>query len=389
VLLYAAFLAAALIVMRSPRVRRLTPWGLLAGIAAASVYGLGTRLLPDQFPAEQFAEAGSRLAHPITYWNGLGLVTGCGLLLAINCAADRSAPRIARAAACTLGTLCGFACYLTLSRGAFVAVIAGVVVLMLARPRRGTVLAIATAAGPVVLLAALLQAFPAVREVPHHGVADQVSQGKVMAALVVALALAGGAAFLLLARTRLDGGTRTLPFRIAAGASIAAVAVLLVATVAISYASEQTDEVSTNTSRLSQARTFRGPYWRVALSSFADHPLNGVGSGSFVVEWRREAPVPRGAVDAHSLYFETLGELGIVGGLLLAAFVLALVMGTVASARALPADHVLPGAAAVLAAFLLHVGVDWDWELPGVTLPVLLMAAAALTVPEPDIDSAW
>jgi hypothetical protein len=43
---------------------------------------------------------------------------------------------------------------------------------------------------------------------------------------------------------------------------------------------------------------------------------------------------------------------------------------------------VLPAAAAVLAAFILHAGVDWDWELPGVTLPVLLVAAAAVVKPD-------
>ena len=52
--------------------------------------------------------------------------------------------------------------------------------------------------------------------------------------------------------------------------------------------------------------------------------------------------------------------------------------GLLRAARLAPRDPVLPAAAAVLAAFALHVAVDWDWELPAVTLPALLLAAAAL-----------
>jgi O-antigen ligase len=88
-------------------------------------------------------------------------------------------------------------------------------------------------------------------------------------------------------------------------------------------------------------------------------------------------------MDAHSLYFETLGELGLVGGLLLGLFIFAVAAGTVAAARARPDDLVLPAAAAAMAAFAVHAGVDWDWELPAVTLPALLLAAAAVTRESP------
>jgi hypothetical protein len=33
---------------------------------------------------------------------------------------------------------------------------------------------------------------------------------------------------------------------------------------------------------------------------------------------------------------------------------------------------------ACLAAFLVHVGLDWTWEVPAVVLVVLLLSAAAL-----------
>jgi hypothetical protein len=387
VAMYAGAFAAALIVMRSPRVRRAAPWVLLAGIAAASVYGLGTRLLPDLFPAEVFGNAGARLAHPITYWNGMGLLAGCGGLLGVALAAERAAPRWLRAVACALAVPCGFACYMTLSRGAFVAVFAGLVVLAMMRPRPATAVAGLCVLVPIGALAAVAHVLEDVRAAPDPDGAVQSGQGEVAALLVVAAAVLAGAAFALVSR-RIDSARgRRPPFRLAAAVAIGAVATVFVATIVISYVSEQSEQVSTSTARLGEAKTFRGPYWDVALGAFADHPLNGVGSGSFRVEWRRHSDAPRGAFDAHSLYFETLGELGIVGGLLLAAFVVALVAGVVAAARDNPRDPVLPAAAAVLTAFLVHAGVDWDWEIPAVTLPALLLAAAALVRPEPDIDS--
>jgi O-antigen ligase len=276
---------------------------------------------------------------------------------------------------------------MTLSRGSFVAVFAGLVVLFLMRPRAATVATAVAALVPVGVLAVALFFSDKVKATPSAPPV-QFGQGELLAALVVVLAAVTGLAYALIV-PRLDGlrGRWRPSFRLASALAVVATLVILAGTVAISYASEQSEDVATSASRVTEAKTFRGPYWDVALGAFANHPLNGVGSGSFLVEWRRENVVPRGAFDAHSLYFETLGELGIVGGLLLAALVAAIALGTVAAARELPRDPVLPAAAAVLAAAAVHVGVDWDWEQPGVMLPVLLLAAAALTRPEADIDS--
>jgi len=73
--------------------------------------------------------------------------------------------------------------------------------------------------------------------------------------------------------------------------------------------------------------------------------------------------------DAHSLYLETAAELGLVGLLALALFL----GGIAAAARRGP-----PTLVAVLVAFALHAGLDWDWELPALTLTALLVAAKLL-----------
>jgi hypothetical protein len=72
--------------------------------------------------------------------------------------------------------------------------------------------------------------------------------------------------------------------------------------------------------------------------------------------------------DAHSLYLETLAELGIVGFLA----VLALFGGVAACVR----DQAAIGAG--LAAWAVHAGVDWDWEMPALTLVAVLLAGAAI-----------
>ena len=75
--------------------------------------------------------------------------------------------------------------------------------------------------------------------------------------------------------------------------------------------------------------------------------------------------------DAHGLYVETLAELGPLGlGLLLVA----LGVPFVAFWRTTRAP-VVAGALGAYAAFVVHAGVDWDWELSAVTLAGLLCGA--------------
>ena len=78
--------------------------------------------------------------------------------------------------------------------------------------------------------------------------------------------------------------------------------------------------------------------------------------------------------DAHSLYLETLGELGLVGLLLLAAFLFYPLRRAIASRRS-PGVAAAAGAAV---AFLAHAGVDWDWSRSAVVVAGLACLAAVL-----------
>jgi tetratricopeptide (TPR) repeat protein len=113
--------------------------------------------------------------------------------------------------------------------------------------------------------------------------------------------------------------------------------------------------------------------WSVAWKDAKGHPLLGGGAGSFEQYWRVHRPGPQEVRDAHSLYMETLAELGIVGlGLLV------LMLGIPLLAVRHRRLQLVPFALGAYAAFLLHAGADWDWEMPAITLLALGCGAAAL-----------
>ena len=125
---------------------------------------------------------------------------------------------------------------------------------------------------------------------------------------------------------------------------------------------------------LSVSGNGRGDYWHVAWTMARDEPLHGTGAGSFEAHWLQDRPISFYARDAHNLYLETLGELGALGLILLVA-TLALPLAVLPHVRRL---RYCPAAAGAFIAYLLHASVDWDWEVPAVTLAALFCAAALL-----------
>ena len=113
--------------------------------------------------------------------------------------------------------------------------------------------------------------------------------------------------------------------------------------------------------------SFRSAYWKAALTEVRERPFLGSGAGSFYLTWCEHRAVDTEVRDAHSLYVETLSELGPVGLVL----VLVLIVLPLAVAVGRRGDAVGAAAAAGLAVFAVHAGLDWDWEMPAVTLVAL------------------
>ena len=125
---------------------------------------------------------------------------------------------------------------------------------------------------------------------------------------------------------------------------------------------------------LSLSGSSRAQYWHVAWRDYQQHPWLGSGAGSFQRRWLRSRPAALPVLDAHSLYLETLAELGPVGlGLLAALLALPVAAGIIARNQPLVAP-----AFGGYVAYLVHAAQDWDWELPAVTLAGLGCAAALL-----------
>ena len=120
--------------------------------------------------------------------------------------------------------------------------------------------------------------------------------------------------------------------------------------------------------------------WR--LGAFGRQPLGGVGAGGFRVEWLRERSIPEVVRDTHSLEVELAAELGLVG---LLDFAL-MIAGVAGAARRALRRHPreAAGSCAALIAWILHASIDWDWQLPAVTLPADRVGRGADRARPPD-----
>jgi O-antigen ligase len=357
-LLYLPYLAAGIAVLRT----RLTEPLLLAAVTGACAYGLSERFGVVDLAA--VTTAGDRLAYPLSYWNGTGAFAALGLILAAALAGDRGRPEALRMAAAATGPLLALTLLLTFSRGAFGALAAGLLLLLALCPTRARIAGVlitvglgGAAAGALAAVAGGLRTEP----------------GTSVAALPVLLAAMAGCA--LAARAvRADAPVTWLRT-----AALGATVLVLAGTIAAMISTERVpgrDVPEAGPQRLASVQSNRYAYWKVAVKAFADHPLNGEGSGGFRAAWLREREFRESVRDAHSLYLETAAELGLVGLLALGLLVAGCALAAV---RAGPAAA---GSVAALAAFALHAGIDWDWEMPALTLVALALAASLIATQE-------
>jgi hypothetical protein len=119
---------------------------------------------------------------------------------------------------------------------------------------------------------------------------------------------------------------------------------------------------------------------------FDPSTLHGQGAGSFELIWTKSRPEELTGMtvrDAHSIYVETLSDLGLIGLGLVLVFVVTILYGFAARlggrSRTLYAALFAAGLA-----WALHAGLDWDWEMPAVTIWVFALGGAALAAPADD-----
>jgi uncharacterized membrane protein YidH (DUF202 family) len=293
-------------------------------------------------------------------------------------AGDAKRPAVLRGLAAAACAPLGLGLYLSFSRGALFAGVAGLLALIVLAPRRAQLEAIVLGVVAGGLASAAAAPFAGVASLAGP-LATRERQGAITLALLVVITLAVGAATWWRARRSPDA-----EFRLPRRAGRAALAVICVGlAVAIIVGSKETAGVplSGGASRFATLQSDRYAYWRVAFRAFAAEPVHGVGAGGWSVWWLRYRPFADGATDAHSLPLQTLAELGLVGIVLLGAFV----GGVAGAARDAHrrAPGLAAGATAGLVTYAAHAPLDWDWQMPAVTLVAIALAGSVLALAEP------
>ena len=379
ILVYLAAVVAMLVSVTRDRLDWLIG-GAGAGIVVVCVYALETRLIEGTV-TDPGAITGTRLDAPIGYANALGALAAIGIVLALGFVFhERLEIRIPASAALVPLSV---TLYLTLSRGSLIALAVALLVFLSWEQSGHAVGGVLAAAVPPAAAVLLAARSPVLDAALTHARAEA---GGHQLAWKLALLTAAGGAVGVFAGPRSRRLTPVAWISVAGLAAAGAAAILWAGPVDIgervadSFRSPPPAAAANPGRRvLSVASSGRSEYWDVAWSMVVREPVLGEGAGTYARWWLQERPVANDARNAHNLYLETAAELGPVGLLLLA---LALGAPLFAWASRRP---VLAAALAADVAWLVHALLDWDWQIPGVTLVALACASALLIDGRPSL----
>ncbi|HEY5053720.1 MAG TPA: O-antigen ligase family protein, partial [Solirubrobacterales bacterium] len=368
-----------------------------SGIAFVAVIALLSRLHPAWFPAGDqtarfLADSQERLSYPLNYWNGLAALVAVGLPLMLQVATGARSVATRALAAATLPAM-ALTIFFTLSRGGIAAAIVALALFVaFASDRLPKLLTLGVAAGGgAILIGGAVQ-----RDDLRHGLLTTTAhhQGSEMLAMTIVVCagvglLQAGISLALLRgmRPRWASVSR----RHSAIAALTALVAIVIAAAALnapdraSNAWSQFKQTSQPGGGIGRLGSFSGEsryqLWSEAVKENRTRPLTGTGSGTFQYWWARNGTTGEAVIDTHSLYLQTLGELGIVGLLLLSAFLLAILLGGGRNVvRAEPGRRSLLAAAlAGCVAFCFTAAFDWMWQIPVLPVALLLLASILIT----------
>ena len=385
-LAYLTAVATVLLLVRARAYRALLG-GTWAAIAVIATYALATRLFPERLGVFD-PIAGYRLSEPLGYWNALAIFAGLGALLALGLAARAASGWLSSLAAASLVLLLP-TMYFTFSRGAWVAVGLGLASAVALDPRRLQLVTtgLALTPAPAVALAVAYRSDALTHSTASLSSASEEGHRLALVLLVLAVVNAAVAVGLRLASERFSFSSSV---RVAYGALLAVVLVAALTAAFVRYGSPPTlaqrayDELSRPTTSqkdtdlnrrlFSFSSRARVASWKVAWADFEDHQAVGSGAGTYELYWAAHRTTPTKVRDAHSLYLESLAELGPVGLVLLACALGVPVVAAIKARR----RSLVPAALGAYVAYLVHAGVDWDWEMMAVTTAALFCGAAML-----------
>jgi O-antigen ligase len=366
----------------SPRAIERIALGWLVVATAVALYALAGKAAPGTFaPDEPIA----RLRAPLQYWNALALVCAMGLPVALRTLTDTARDPRPRLAALAASYALLLTIGLTYSRGGFVALAVALIVLTALGTRRLRGLAAfalaAVATAPVLVVAFTLDGLTN----NEATLGQRIHDGRIFGAvalIVLGLLLAAGQRALRFERHR------RLPreFEAWAWQGLAAVAAVAVVGAAV-YVVADHDRVWHSFTDVKQDRQYdparlvstnsgnRWVWWKEAAGAFSDKPVGGWGAGSFGTVHLRYRQQPLGVQQPHNVELQWLSETGIVGFVLALGGLMMLFVAATARLRRIESGGERELAVALLAAaagWLVHGVVDWDWDIPAVTLPPLI-----------------
>jgi hypothetical protein len=307
-------------------------------------------------------------------------------------AATRARTLVARGVAAAAVPAMALTIFYTFSRGGAIEVGVALVVLVALFRRRVALLAtlLVEAAATAILIAAALQ-----RDALENGLQNGAahSQGSEMLAMVIVVCAGAGLLQVAIAaaerhgfgpRVSVSGKRSRLALRIAVAAAIAVALAASVPALVDGWHSFKNVNVGPQPTAAQRFGTAAGngryQLWSSAANESESHLLSGGGPGTFQYWWNEKGDLPIFVQNAHSLYLETLGELGIVGLVLIAAFIaLVIVRGIERALRGWPGYRSrFAAVTASVAAFAAAAAIDWVWQLAVIPAAFLLLSAVVL-----------
>ncbi|MGH2958895.1 MAG: O-antigen ligase family protein, partial [Solirubrobacterales bacterium] len=313
----------------------------------------------------------TRINYPFGYWNAVGCWSAMTITLCLAYA-GHARSGVVRGLALAAVPMCSIGLYLALSRaGLGGAILGAIVVVALAEWRWLTFIQTGlAAAGSFVVVLAVRQHPEIVKATGTDGAWSIVTVLLVVSLALGLFAWLGGRARLG-ERLRLDESVgRGL------GAAVAVVAVLAGVVLAFAFGGRAYDQFTgrdailapTNSeARLAQLNGNRHNVWDSAWDGFTANPVVGIGPGSFEFWWSRTGANSEFVRDAHNIFLEALAETGIVGLLILVAFLSGLLLAAWRARAGLSGERdgalgIQSGLIAVFAVFVAQAAVDWMWE---------------------------
>ncbi|HTN25352.1 MAG TPA: O-antigen ligase family protein, partial [Solirubrobacteraceae bacterium] len=396
----------------APKVIERIAWGWLAIALATALYALAGKVMPGaEILGVSFnhTAVASRLRAPLEYWNALALVMVLAVPIALRLASDDTRRERTRMFGITALFLLLLVLGMTYSRGGLVAfAVALTVVTVLGREKlRGLAIMGVTivATIPVLGLAFSRPALKAINVPLSERTPDGIVLGLVLAGSIVGLLIAAWGLLRLEERTKWSDENTQLVWRglAATGAVVALLALGGIATADggpsgfahrawHEFSKTSKDDVSNPARIISSNSGNRWVWWEEAAGAWWAKPLGGWGAGSFPVTHKLYRKVELGVAQPHNVPLQFLAETGLVGAILAMTGVGLLLWAALARVRSMAPGREREIAIALFAgalAWLVHGLVDWDWDIPGVTIPALIFLGVLGGVRAPARTGAW